>query len=476
MSMISCIVNFKENLNKNVPYCNLLLGQINDAGVPRQSTDTRICEHAALCISQGGDTVSKICEGYQFVIVFSGILWDTDAVRQELDDFGYRFTDGSDAELALFCYIHFGEKSPLKLFGSFSYIIYDSMRRQVFAAADSSASVPLFYASVGNTTVISSHIGGILAHPEARAEISPVGISELLGVPRKISGGIFEGIHMLPPAHILKITTSAAFEKSYAAQSKPCVVPSASPELYAALPHAENVSMIFSGTDADKRLLTLLAENQAKNSRRITVYSVDFSELFKEYCVRWQKIPLDKEAVLYGLEKAVGSCGIPTLSPSDFLLPIIFRHLCSKDEAVFAALTDAGDNCRNYLQLLIKNAAFHPAVARSVVLPEPEHEIILNSSRLIAQSFGISLSTPILGSVSTENSMPAAMKTSLRHILLEIISKDSSPILAFFRRPALLRLCEGNFDLSDAELSEGELISYIIKLNIWLEQYHPTLI
>lgn len=470
MSMISCIVNFKENLSKNVPYCNLLLRQINDAGVSHQDTDTRVCEHAALCTSQGGGIVSKICEGYQFVIVFSGTLLDTDAVRQELDGFGYRFTDESDAELALFCYIHFGEKSPLKLFGSFSYIIYDSMRRQVFATADSSASIPLFYASVGDTTVISSHIGGILAHPEARAEISPSGISELLGVPRKISGGIFEGIHMLPSAHILKITDSSLIEKSHVVHSNPKAVP------YAASPHAENVSMVFSGTDADNRLLTVLAEDRAKNSRRITVYSVDFFEPFKEYCVRWQKIPLDKEAVLYGLEKSVIACGIPTLSSSDFLLPIIFKHLCSKDETVFAALTDYGDKCRNYPALLIKNDAFHPAVARSVVLPESEDKIILNSPRLIAQSFGISLSTPVFDSVSAEISMPAAMKTSLRHILLEIISKDSSPILAFFRRPALLRLCEGNFDFSGTELSECELISYIIKLNIWLEQYCPTLI
>lgn len=468
--MISCIVNFKENLSKNVPYCNLLLRQINNAGVSHQSTDTRVCEHAALCTSQGGGIVSKICEGYQFVIVFSGTLRDTDAVRQELDGFGYRFTDGSDAELALFCYIHFGEKSPFKLFGSFSYIIYDSMRRQVFAAADSSASIPLFYASVGDTTVISSHIGGILAHPDTRAEISQAGISELLGVPRKISGGIFKGIHMLPPAHILKITASSAFEKSYAAQSNTKAMP------YTALPHAENVSMVFSGTYADNRLLAFLAESRAKSSRRITVYSAEFSEPFKEYCVRWQKIPLDKEAVLYGLEKAVIACGIPTLSSSDFLLPIIFRHLSDKDETVFAALTDYGNNCRNYLPLLIKNAAFHPAVARSVVLPEPEHEIILNSPRLIAQSFGISPITPVFSSVSTEIPVPAAMKTSLRHILLEIISKDSSPILAFFRRPALLRLCEGNFDFFGAALSECELISYIIKLNIWLEQYCPTLI
>lgn len=475
MSMISCIVNFKENLSKSVPYCNLLLGQINGAKSPLQSTDAKICEHAALCISQKGSAVSKICEGYQFVIVFSGILSDTDALRQELDGFGYRFTDGSDAELALFCYIHFGEKSPFKLSGSFSYIIYDSMRRQVFAAVDPLASIPLFYASIGNTTVISSHIDGILTHPEARAEISQIGISELISVPRKISGGIFEGIHMLPPSHILKITGSATLAKSYM-QNNPGAAPSTSPEAYDASPHTENVSMIFSGTDADKQLLASLAESQAKNNCRITVYSGEFSELFKEYCVRWQKIPLDKESVLSGLEKTVNACGIPTLSSSDFLLPIIFRHFCDKNETVFAAFPNTCDKCRNYLPLLIKNEVFHPAVSRSVVSNEPEHEIILNSPRLIAQSFGISLKTPVSGSDSAIVPAPAAMKTSLRRILLEIISKDSSPILAFFRRPALLRLCEGNFDFSGSGLSECELISYIIKLNIWLEQYCPTLI
>ena len=129
MSVISSVVNFEENLSKSLPYCHLLLGQMAESAV-----SVKVCEHAAMASGDENSVISKICEGYQFVIAFSGKLFNTAPLFEKLSAFGYRFSDKSDAELALFCYIHFGEDSPGLLSGNFSYIIYDSMRRMVFCA------------------------------------------------------------------------------------------------------------------------------------------------------------------------------------------------------------------------------------------------------------------------------------------------------------------------------------------------------
>ena len=69
MNGISCFVNFKENLSKNVPYYKLLISQICE-----DHKDIWISEDVALGACPKSSIVTKICEGYQFTIAFFGTL------------------------------------------------------------------------------------------------------------------------------------------------------------------------------------------------------------------------------------------------------------------------------------------------------------------------------------------------------------------------------------------------------------------
>ena len=124
--------------------------------------------------------------------------------------------------------------------------------------------------------------------------------------------------------------------------------------------------------------------------------------------------------------------------------------------------------------MLLKNDALHPAVIKTITEERDSPRFTLNMPQLLSQKYNVPLLSPFLSS-SGALAAPIYAKTLLSHILLSIISKDTSPILAFFRCGALLRLCEGSFDLSGYDISECELMSYLIKLNIWFEKYHPTI-
>lgn len=463
MSVISSVINFEENLSKNLPYCNLLLEQMTG-----NSRSVKVCEHAAMASPDENGVISKICEGYQFVIAFSGKLFNTAPLFEKLSSFGYRFSDKSDAELALFCYIHFGEESPGLLSGDFSYIIYDSMRRLVFAAVDDIASMPIFYAELSDGAVISSKIQSILSHPDIPAQTTGKKISGLLFASSKTTGNIFDRIYALPPSHILKITSGGITTKKYSGTHKDLSPRELVGEMLSKKP--KTVSALYTGTEYDLELLRLISE--VGTPTQMTVYSCDYHDIFRKLSVKWQKLSFCEESILTFLEQIVGICGIPQLSGGDFVLSGALRRFCRANELIFTAFS-ANTEEYSFAEVLRKNNAYHPAVSETLFYDEASPVFTLNTPQILAESYGICLNSPFLRS-SGAFGVPDSAKIPLRHILLSIISKDTSPVLAFFRSGALLRLCEGGFELSG--LSESQLISYIIKLNIWLEKYRPVIL
>ena len=68
MRGISCLLSFKNNLSKNIPYYDLLIRQINGASSGSSPNEPWICEKAVLFADSDGSIITKICEGYQFTI------------------------------------------------------------------------------------------------------------------------------------------------------------------------------------------------------------------------------------------------------------------------------------------------------------------------------------------------------------------------------------------------------------------------
>ncbi len=499
--MISCTVNFKENLTKNIPYYKLLLKQLNDVqGVP-YSGDGFIGENAAL-YSSDSEVLSKICEGYQFIIAFDGELTDKAALTKELKALGYCFTTETDSELALLCYIHFGEKSPAKLSGCFSYVIYDTMRRQIFAASDFFASSPLFYAKTGDSYLFASQIRGILAHPDIKPTVSKEGVSRLLSQNGLYTGSIFNGIEMLPPAHFLKIRDGNIILKPYPPEECETVASDdfIMSELSLGCENDGRTGVFYSGSSCDRLLCHIAAEKQSKKYSRISIYSTEPLNFKKNYLAAHTHIVPGETDLKAALTECVSIQGMPVLSGTDFLLPMVFKTASQSGIKVITSQPDLYTKKINLRSVLIKNDVLHPAV-KETLLPE-ETGFTYIGSRQLAGSFSTGIKTPLLSrrlySYITSQGESAevvfkAMLTShlcdasecssntstikkLRRILLEIISSDAAPILAFFQKGAILSLCEKGFEGIENHNDEAAILAYIIKLNIWLCSFKPFII
>lgn len=471
MKGISCLLNFKNNLSKNIPYYDLLIRQINGT-LTESSQEPWICEKAVLCSDSSGSIVTKICEGYQFTITFFGDILNGDALKGELSAFGYPFLTDKDAEIALLAYIHFGEKCAHKLTGEFAFIIYDAMRRQVFAMSSKSGTVPVFYAKTKDGYVLSSSLKGILSHPDIRKRLSAKSLLELLACQNRISSCIFEDVYMLPGCSFLKISKNGVKKGEY---KEPDAILSKN---YA--PNAKDAGIILSGTVSDIVLLENLSKVQEKEYLRVSVYAEKFPDASERFSTKKQHLLIDDGTILWALETAVASCGFPFLSNYDYLLPIALKRAKGTAETLHFPFPDHSYPKKNYIQTLIKNDAFYNPLKDNMKDYLPDSDILPSYPSLIASAFETEIQTPQAKSTIYNEETPSQIvspriKTALRHILLDIISKDHSPIIAFFKRSALLRLCEGGFTFSENE-SESELIAYLIKLNMWFEMNKPRII
>ncbi len=513
MSLISCIADFKENFTKNIPYYRLLLKQVGDAQKCSSQKGSWIGEHAAMSSSCEDNILSKICEGYQFVICFDGRLLNTENLMNKLSSLGYCFTFRNDAELALNSYIHFGEKALLELDGSFSFVIYDTMRRQIFAASDSFSSSPIFYTNLSGLYIFASQVRGIFSHPDIIPRISQRGLSDLLSFSRGIRGAVFENVHMLPPAHFLKIKDGEFIVKKYSRLPSKASETHIPPEeqllsrLAANVQNnfSENSAVLNSGNVEDEILCFVAAENYAKNLSRISEYSLVDAGISKKFSPARTQIFFDEASLYDSLKRCVSICGFPTISNADFLLPLMFDRIPKSITKVFTALPDMAIDTSPMRKFISHNNAFHPAVDETLELSDSSGFIPINSSHILAEDSEVELISPFLScdifdlfaSLKTDTpeffsncishlcagnshvlpkSYTLPLTRKLKRILLDIIADESAPILAFFDKVSLLKLCERGFDIPNGSLSEIEVISYIIKLNIWFLTYKPVIL
>ena len=467
MNGISCFVNFKENLNKNLPYYDLLIRQINGSG---NETNPWCGEHAILSCGNRSQIVSKVCEGYQFTIAFSGYIHDPATPKNQLCRFGYHFFTEDDAEIVLTSYIHFGEDCIKQFSGEFSFIIYDSMRRQILVASDSLGCSAIFFSNIDDSWILSSSISGILTHPKIKRKISGSCILELISAQNRIPENIFENVHILPPGQILKITSEKAERKVANHFYEPITPPL---QLY----EKSTTDIIASGDSEINDLLKQLGENQQKNHPRINLYARRLPEGMDSLSVNFHKIPVEHSSVLEGIFASVEALGVPFLTPYDHLLTRTAKLSSTDDHELFFMMPDRFDNKKSYLDTLIKNDAFTFGIKPNIENFSSKADIYLPYPGMIGDYFDKTIKTHFITSEVKEH--PAfgdfECKRILRRILLDIISKEYPPITAFFRREALLKLCEGGFFFRQHE-DESELIAYLIKLNIWLEKFKPQII
>ncbi len=81
----------------------------------------------------------------QYVLVFNGEVYNFKAIRLELESLGQSFVSGSDTEVILYAYKHWGMACLDKFIGMFAFALLDKHKQQLTLVRDRAGVKPLYY-------------------------------------------------------------------------------------------------------------------------------------------------------------------------------------------------------------------------------------------------------------------------------------------------------------------------------------------
>jgi asparagine synthase (glutamine-hydrolysing) len=104
-------------------------------------------------------------------ITYNGEIYNYIELRAQLELLGYKFHSGTDTEVILHGYSHWGYDVLNRLKGMFAFGIWDNKKGELFLARDRFGIKPLYYYHNGNDFVFASEIKGIKANAFVRLNI-----------------------------------------------------------------------------------------------------------------------------------------------------------------------------------------------------------------------------------------------------------------------------------------------------------------
>lgn len=165
----------------------------------------------------GKQPMIKNIENREYILIYNGELYNTEDLRKDLFNKGFKFNSYSDTEVLLNSYIYYKEKAVEKLNGIFSFAVFDKKENTIFLARDQMGVKPLFYSIKNNNIIFASEIKAILCHPDIKPIVDEKGLTELFALgPARIPGsGVFKDIKEIPPAHYMIINKDNCILKEY---------------------------------------------------------------------------------------------------------------------------------------------------------------------------------------------------------------------------------------------------------------------
>lgn len=138
-------------------------------------------------------------------IVFNGEIYNFRDLRSELESAGHIFTTHTDTECIVHGYEQWGEGVFERLRGMFGVAILDLAQNKLVLGRDRLGKKPLYYTTLADGTLaFGSELKCLAVVPGFRAKVSSQATHDYFAlgyVPAPAS--IYEGVHKLPPAHVL---------------------------------------------------------------------------------------------------------------------------------------------------------------------------------------------------------------------------------------------------------------------------------
>lgn len=141
-------------------------------------------------------------------IVFNGEIYNFASLRRELEKDGMVFKTYSDTEVLLASYARYGIACLERIEGMFAFVIYDKVRKRIFAARDHFGKKPFYYSIQNGMFAFASDLGSLTTLENSFASFSfhvaPDSLMRYLAyeyVPTPQS--IYGEVKVLEPAHYL---------------------------------------------------------------------------------------------------------------------------------------------------------------------------------------------------------------------------------------------------------------------------------
>ncbi|MEV7968949.1 asparagine synthase (glutamine-hydrolyzing) [Sphaerisporangium sp. NPDC088356] len=138
------------------------------------------------------------------VAVFNGEIYNFAELRKELAQRGHRVRGAGDSECLVHLYEEYGADMVHRLRGMFTFAVWDRARQRLIVARDRIGKKPLYWRSDRASIWFGSELKSLAQDPAMRREVDPVALDHYLTyqyVPAPWS--IYQGVHKLPPAHVL---------------------------------------------------------------------------------------------------------------------------------------------------------------------------------------------------------------------------------------------------------------------------------
>lgn len=138
-------------------------------------------------------------------VIFNGEIYNYQSIRTELIKCGHKFKTNSDTETIIHSYEEWGIDCVNKFNGMFSFAIWDSVEKKLFAARDRLGIKPFFYMEYQGILYFASEMKAILQALNFKPEIDKDALASyfmLTYIPAPLT--IYKDIRKLLPGHTLE--------------------------------------------------------------------------------------------------------------------------------------------------------------------------------------------------------------------------------------------------------------------------------
>ncbi|AVD90470.1 MULTISPECIES: asparagine synthase (glutamine-hydrolyzing) [unclassified Pseudomonas] len=231
----------------------------------------------------------RFANGQEVALVYTGEVYNHDALRDRLRRAGHVFVTRSDTEVVLHAYLEWGERCCEYFSGMFAFALFDERDGHCLLVRDRLGVKPLYYAHHHQGLLFGSESKAILAHPAFERALDVVGLVDALSLARGTPRTALRGIVELPPGHRLSWRPNGQMKvcrywqlqrrehqddvSTTVERTRELLANALGEQLHADVP----VCSLLSG-GLDSTLLTALAQQRlwAEQGGKVNSFSVDF--------------------------------------------------------------------------------------------------------------------------------------------------------------------------------------------------------